>query len=366
MVQAVLEHVVEDDYRSSAQQVKVFGNSVSAATVGRLLQREGAQLETALFGSEAALAAAKQAPDNPPELLLGSGDGSRFRTNEADRPRRQRRSAKRPPPVDPHSVLSDEERDRGWRENKVGVFIRARHGYYAQDGTYLSPEEVVKTYVATTGNIELFGQYLRTEFERRGGPRSKEFVWTSDHGHGLPEMLERELRQWLTQVITDFYHVTERLMECARALHGDGAAQARARKKCWHGLRDRLWRGRVGRIIELLTAEAEKRAPRPTRLTDLADQPAAQTLWTHICYLEKHQDTMDYPTYRARGWPIGSGVIESACGQFGNRFKHSRMRWTRRNADAGHHVKAAILSGDGRWARRWPPPVPVLELPLAS
>jgi hypothetical protein len=29
-------------------------------------------------------------------------------------------------------------------------------------------------------------------------------------------------------------------------------------------------------------------------------------------------------------------------------------------------VKAAILSGDDRWKRRWPPPIPVLELAPSS
>ena len=74
---------------------------------------------------------------------------------------------------------------------------------------------------------------------------------------------------------------------------------------------------------------------------------------------------MNYPRYRARGWPLGSGAVESACGQFGDRFKHNRMRWTRRTADAGHHIKAAILSQDQRWEKRWPPLIPVLECPLA-
>ena len=80
-------------------------------------------------------------------------------------------------------------------------------------------------------------------------------------------------------------------------------------------------------------------------------------------YFEKHHETMDYPTYRAKGWPIGSGSVESACGQFGDRVKHARMRWTRRRAGALCGVKAAIMSQDGRWEKRWPGPIPVLDLP---
>jgi hypothetical protein len=73
---------------------------------------------------------------------------------------------------------------------------------------------------------------------------------------------------------------------------------------------------------------------------------------------------MDYPRYRRKGWPVGSGTVGSACGQIGERVKqHARMRWTRRVADAVHQVKAAIMSEDRRWESRWPPPIPILETP---
>ena len=78
-------------------------------------------------------------------------------------------------------------------------------------------------------------------------------------------------------------------------------------------------------------------------------------------YFEKFGDTMNYPEYRAKGWPIGSGSVESACGRIGERVKHARMRWTRPGANALHTIKAAMMSEDGRWERRWPDPVPVLE-----
>jgi hypothetical protein len=101
-------------------------------------------------------------------------------------------------------------------------------------------------------------------------------------------------------------------------------------------------------------------------LTELDAQPETQKLWTRALYLQKHQDTMRYPEYRARGWPISSSTVESACGQFGQRLKHNRMRWTRRTADALHHIKAAIYSHDERWAKLRPAPIPILDLPLTG
>jgi len=371
VTQHLLEKVAEDDYRASAKSVQVMNNTISAATTGRVLVHEGTRLQTELFGPEAALQAAGEAPANAVPLLLLSSDGSRYRTNEADR--RKSASAARPNVSSAQDELDVEalttaERDRGWRENKIGIVARALPGYYDPKGLYVPPKELVKTYVATTGNMEQFGRFFRTEAERRGLENAAVVVWVGDHGHGNPTMLQREfaLLKKPLHIITDFYHCSERLAECAKIMEGDGAACKRRRHKRYYQLRSWLWDGKVDKVIETVRAAAEGRAPQPARLSQLDDQPAAKALWLHVLYFEKHQDSMDYPTYRACGWPMGSGTIESSCGQFGDRVKHNRMRWTRTGADALHAVKAAILSQDDRWARRWPPPIPVLELPAIA
>ena len=166
MAQHTLETVAQDDYRAAGQGASVFGTTLSAATVGRLLEREGEQLRSELFGPQVSLRAAQTAAPNPPKFLIVSGDGSRYRTNLMDRPRGEP-AASRPP---------DAERDRGWRENKIGVAIRAEHGKVLPDGQYLPPTELLKTYVATTDDTHTFGPLLRTEFDRRGGQQCPEVV----------------------------------------------------------------------------------------------------------------------------------------------------------------------------------------------
>ena len=367
MTQQLLEKVAKDDYRASAKSLQVLSNSISAATTGRVLLKTGTQLQTALFGPEAALKAAEEAPPNPVQLLLLSSDGSRYRTNEADR-RKSACSPKRKATTCGDELdleaLTESERDRGWRENKIGIVARALPGRYEANGDYTPPRELVKTYVATVLDIHVFGQLFHTEADRRGLGIAEVAVWVGDHGHGNPTMLQREfasLKKPL-HIITDFYHSSERLAECAKIIEGEGAPGKRQRQKTYYQLRSWLWNGKVTKVIQKLCAAAEELAPRPSALSTLEDQPAAHTLWLHAFYFEKHQGTMDYPTYRARGWPMGSGTIESSCGQFGDRVKHNRMRWTRAGADALHAVKAAILSQDERWQRRWPPPIPILEL----
>jgi hypothetical protein len=371
VTQHLLEQMADDDYRASAESLTVFGNTIAPATAGRVLRATGAQVQTELFGPDAALHAPQEAPRNPVPLLILSSDGSRYRTNEADR----RKSATKSRPAGATCVdeldleaLTDAERDRGWRENKIGIAARALPGHYEPDGRYTPPEELVKTYVATVADIQVFGRLFHTEAERRGLHDALEAVWVGDHGHGNPTMLAREfsgLRKAL-HIITDFYHSAERLSACATIIHGEGPTHKRQRRKLYYQLRGWLWAGHVNKVIARLRAAAGALAPQPAVLSRLDTQPAAKTLWLHVLYFEKHKETMDYPTYRARGWPMGSGTIESSCSQFGDRVKHNRMRWTRPGADALHTVKAAIFSQDERWQRRWPPPIPILELPLAS
>jgi len=98
--------VAEDDYRGSARSLEIQGNSLSAATVGRVLCREGEVLEQELFGASALLAQHTQAAANPPQLLIVSGDGSRYRTNEADRRKGQPEPT---PPRRPPGLIDDRE-----------------------------------------------------------------------------------------------------------------------------------------------------------------------------------------------------------------------------------------------------------------
>ena len=349
----VLEELADDDYRDAAGRAQALGNALSHTQAGRLLVAAGEQLHTELFAPTAVC----MPSDNPAEVLIIEADGARYRTVEADK-------SAAASDASGDDELAREERDKGWRENKIGIVVRAVPGHTRDDGTYQPPEELLKTYVGTVGALEDLENDLLTEALRRGVEKALSVVAVSDNGHGLPTMWPRLFKRLNVELfrVTDFYHCAERLSACAKIVKGEGVASKRERPKYFRRLRTQLWNGKTKKLIAELSAEASKRAPRPERLADLDEHPSAKTLWTHVFYFEKYKDTMDYPSYRSKGWPMGSGAIESACGQFGERVKHNRMRWTRRAADAMHVVKAAIYSQDGRWEKRWPPPIPILEI----
>ena len=71
-------------------------------------------------------------------------------------------------------------------------------------------------------------------------------------------------------------------------------------------------------------------------------------------YFRNQVDRMDYPSYEAAGWYIGSGAVESACKTVvGQRMKGSGMRWSEPGSHAVCHVRALYRSEHTQWTDFW-------------
>lgn len=68
-------------------------------------------------------------------------------------------------------------------------------------------------------------------------------------------------------------------------------------------------------------------------------------------YFVTHQRRMQYAAFRADGYPIGSGGIESAVKQFKQRLTGAGMRWSRAGAERMVCIRSAVLthSLDALW-----------------
>lgn len=66
---------------------------------------------------------------------------------------------------------------------------------------------------------------------------------------------------------------------------------------------------------------------------------------TALNYLRKRLDNMDYPSFRAKGYPIGSGQIEGMNKSvIGHRMKRSGMHWSRDGAARMAAVRAQVCA----------------------
>ena len=74
---------------------------------------------------------------------------------------------------------------------------------------------------------------------------------------------------------------------------------------------------------------------------------------SEIHYFQTNRHRMRYGEFRALGYPIGSGTVESACKQvIGARLKQAGMCWSKAGAQAVLNLRTQLLSG--RWDTIWP------------
>ena len=88
---------------------------------------------------------------------------------------------------------------------------------------------------------------------------------------------------------------------------GANEVAAAALSKTWVEL---LWNGNVETVIAKLKAHSEKLGR--ARKTDGPQHPR-RVLAQNSGYFENNKGHMNYPEYRGKGWPIGSGNTEAAA-----------------------------------------------------
>ena len=229
-----------------------------------------------------------------------------------------------------------------WREDKVGTLS----WYEPGDGRpEHRPKPLTTTYVATMGATEAFGKLLHVEAERRGLRQATTVLVMGDGGNWIDPLSAREHLH--DQRIVDYYHAAEHLYEAARAALGKDAPEASVLAE---QLKSALRNGQVDQVIAILKTHAGRLGP--PRESDGPEHPR-RVLANNVGYFETHRHHMDYARYRARGWPIGSGVTESAVKQFNKRVKGTEQFWNLSGVESILALRALLLSQDGRWERYW-------------
>jgi hypothetical protein len=161
-----------------------------------------------------------------------------------------------------------------------------------------------------------FTPRLRTAARQLAAEQAGTCLFVSDAAEWILRAVAKELPGWTH--ILDFYHATEHVQACGEVLYGIESRKA----ACW----TRYWSRRLKQYGAAYVGD---------HLADLsgsygfhpAQRPKQKAVLTLVRYLRKHQHQMDYPAYLARGWPIGSGPMESFCKQLGLRLKGPGMRW---------------------------------------
>lgn len=235
-----------------------------------------------------------------------------------------------------------------------GVLVPLVHGAWTEVktvvvGTVQPPvlekgEPVVHTtelsYFSRLAAAEEFGRWSLVELHRRGVERADQVCAVMDGA--VWEQGFIDLHRADAVRILDFPHAAEHVVKAGQVVYGEATPALQA----WlSDLLHELKHGSPDRVLE--------------RLRELHQQAVNQALaqasviQEQVDYLEKRRAQIAYAEFQARGYPIGSGSVES-----GNklvveaRLKGSGMHWAR------PHVNPILalrnIACNDRWAEAWP------------
>jgi hypothetical protein len=193
-------------------------------------------------------------------------------------------------------------------------------------------------YVAQLQPLAYLAEPLRRQAGQVGLNRAERWIALSDGGAGLEDFLRSNF-PLVEAVILDFYHVAEYLGDLAKALYPGRDQEAEVWRTAW---------------CSRLKAEGGGPVLAALRALDVKGRAARAVQREVVTYFENQVHRMDYPAYRAKGWQIGSGPVESACKTVvGQRLKGGGMRWGADGADAVCHLRALFRSEGGQWEAFW-------------
>src|SRR5947209_15738594 len=180
---------------------------------------------------------------------------------------------------------------------------------------------------------ERFTQASLLETHRRGLEQAAEVCAVQDGAEWLQGLVDYHRANAVR--ILDFAHAAEYVNEIGQAVQAAG------------GKLPGTW---LEGVLHRLKHQGPQRVL--THLAWLAARYPSPPIQEKLAYLHKREAHMQYPTYLAAGWPIGSGSVESANKVVVEaRLKGAGMRWGRQNVNPMLVVRNAVCNR--QWNQTW-------------
>jgi hypothetical protein len=211
----------------------------------------------------------------------------------------------------------------------------------AEDSPHRTPPgaRMQARYLSGLYSLEELGLQMRRQAAQVGMEHAELWIGLTDGGNGLEHFLQVNFPRDLV-VILDFWHAAEYLADLAKVWYAHDEEEA---ERIFEGWAHTLKQEGGGRMLEILRA-----LPVPRKAAVKAKHQEV------LSYFQNNVHRMDYPTYVANGWLIGSGAVESACKTVvGQRLKLAGMRWREYGTDTVCHLRALHRSEQGQWDAFW-------------
>jgi hypothetical protein len=225
-----------------------------------------------------------------------------------------------------------------WRELKNIAWYRvepvrayqARRHHASQVGEQKDLQAQDISYHCDMQSPQQFSHLFWASACQRQADLYEELVFVCDGAAWIWKLIERYFPQAVQ--IVDWYHASEYLAPIAEAAFG---RETPAYQVWLEQVRTQLWEGQIDDLIH----DCQLLAAIPA---------AASAIQNAVTYFSNNQKRMDYARFRAQGYFIGSGTVESGGKQIASlRLKRAGARWTQTGAVSTAKARAAWLSN--RW-----------------
>jgi len=186
-------------------------------------------------------------------------------------------------------------------------------------------------------------ELIQADVQRRDPQHRQPLVILLDGALGLWHLATKLFKEWKRRtLVLDIMHVVGYLWSAANALFGEQSQTGT------HGVQQQLTeilRGRVGYVSgglrHILTKQRLRKSVR-------------ETLAKGITFFHNHRRWMRDDAYLAAGLPVGTGVVESACGSVvKHRMEGEGKRWSLEGAEAILALRSLKKSHDHALREYW-------------
>jgi hypothetical protein len=226
-----------------------------------------------------------------------------------------------------------------WRDMKLAIVYRldqlVEKAPPQSDSTAKPRRQILEKYwVASPSGTppEEFGRLVHAEALRRGMAQAQFVFLVSDGAAWIWNIIKDRFVGSLTEL--DFYHAAQHLWAVANDLY----PQAEAARIWVEPLLHQLRHGQEEEVVRALEKLPEQPRTFGGVLTALVER--------EIHYFQSHRGHIHYQDNAAKGFPVGSGAIESACSQFQDRFKRTGQFWKPDSMGRLQALKVAHHNGD--------------------
>jgi hypothetical protein len=225
-----------------------------------------------------------------------------------------------------------------------GAFVPLLHGEWAEAKLLVigevttdsvgEPQTRALTYFAQVAEAETFSQAALVETHQRGVECAEVVCAVLDGAEWLQGLVDDHRPDAVR--ILDFAHAAGYVSQIGQAVQAAGTALAQT------------W---LTKQLHALKHDGPAQVLSDLRVLAGA-HPYLEEVQGALAYLEKREGQMQYPTYQAVGWPIGSGSVESGHKVVMQaRLKGAGMHWNRTHVNP--LLALRTVECNDRWRLGW-------------